>query len=550
MPKSTKKASSSKTRDYDRESGMSRTRPRVRKDKKEVVEYSVSEDSSSEEEVRVARKAIVRKDFKGDGRRKKYARPSDSESDEVEDSARPQPTSKQTGSANKDAAKDAGTTVAPQFALVSAFDAFGIAQPRHLDLSSFTVNFFMLFHLLNAMQLALRGNTRINNYCSEYFSLGTRIYYAYIGFYQVLRAKIAAGISLDAVERRVYRKLEATLPLESVTIAGPLVGWFQNLGAYHPSDRTLSWVHPELPSFVPGETATAQADSPAFYIPPVPAMIAFLNKLSSAGSQIRRYVNDAGFIIPVSRDATGAAQNFLGHPWTPDATPLHVQLNKLFCRPGLSYALPETIDYLTTARSTYWNRYNLPHVDETQPTDNLERFLFTTGSMEWLRRLRDMAYAESRFFKGSANLSQISPTTASNVTVIGEMESPDECPPIIKPLTKEWCGYTRVPMSFQALSGSVDDTEFKLGGIYQAIITMGEQPLRLFPFNWSGKTQILVGPYFRDHITNAGYTGNLRDRWRKETFSYEDISADLTSLVSQHLYEPMGSDPEPVRIVT
>jgi hypothetical protein len=542
------------TRDYDAESGVRRV---SRKEKKKViVPDTESEPSDSEPEIQVARKKIVKKSFKEDARRKTYVEPSSDEEEEADAPVRRTKTTKQSGTANTDSATTSGSSVAPWISFFTAFDVFGISVPRHLTHSSFIPSAFMLFNILYGMEVSLNGNSRINNYDNSYFSLGPRIYYGFLYYYQILRARFAAGIPLDAIERRCLRKLETVIPLESCPVAGPLIPYFQTLGAYNPSDNMYGWIVPQFHTFVAGDNHSNWTRADSYGSPPVGHMVGYFASLAAitTTAQGQTFSNPQGFIIPVARPTPAAAVAWpvTNQNWETDGTTaMHASIQALFSRPGLNFALPEMASKLLTRSNVdQWKRLALPNVVHTTPKADLEQMLLLTFNTDWIKSMRDMAIAQAKFFKGSVNLSQISPTTTAAVTTLGELIQPAAAPNALVPMSQVFNGYDDLNAGFYAISGSLSDEEFKIGSMMSLI--RGHDAASFFtpPAGWANApTGHVTGPYFRYQAVGGAYTGQLRNRWRKVTASEENINFDLRTLVRMNMYSAMGEEPEPVRIM-
>lgn len=521
-------------RNYDRESGMNRIAP------------SNPEDPETE----LARLSIVEKPYMDDKQRPIFDKTETSQTRTQEVTKHLEPRTNRDTEQNQKSAKTAHFKVAPQYALLTAFDIFGIARPTLKVLNEFVPSTFELFNLLHGMHSALVGNNKIQNYFVDYFTLASRIYYGYMAVYQILRCRLASGRPLAPIHRRVFKKLETTLPLESCPIASPLLGWFQNLGAHHLSDACYDWIVPVLPDITPA-TPLAAPTGDMFHFPPLPAMIAFFRTLANAGENAPSFQNEQGYIIPVNAQAADP-QQFLGQVWTVNpAVNFPLALTSTFARPGLSFPLAESADYMSRTRRTYWKRLNLPDINADTPTASWETFLMMEGNanLDWLRSIRNYAIAESRFFKGSANLAQISPVSGLNVTVIGQSFHAAAAPAALRPYETAYSGYDQVPTSYHALSSLIEDVEFRFGGTHRLIICPTAETTFQVPATFPVPTQTLTGPFFRDPDANEAFLGPLRNRWHLETSTAKEMFSDVRALILAHLYEPKGVDPESIRLV-
>nr|UNI73938.1 MAG: coat protein [brine shrimp partitivirus 2]UNI73940.1 MAG: coat protein [brine shrimp partitivirus 2] len=542
--------SKGRPRDYDLESGMDRVRKPSTKKVTQVVESEEDFTSDEDSAIATAKKKILHKDYKEDARRQRFRQPSPPSSDNEDENLGTALTTKQTGTAAKTAAKSANTEVAPYLVLYNIMDKHGETIPVHHTLNTFTVNFHVLFELHNALQVSTVRNSKLRKHYGDFFALGTRIYYAYLGYYQILRATIAANVSLSAVERRTFRKLESTLPLESCPVAGPMVPWFQALGSYKPEDKTYNWVYPVVQDFTAGHTLFTYANNAYFY-PNIPLMVALFDSISRIPSRFRTYHNQADRIIPI-QNANNATVAWLGENWTLDnATPSDNGILDNFGRPGLSFPLPEHISYLNSERVSEWKRIGVPHVVQTTPTHDLEHFLLCSGDnqLNWLRTFRNWANAEAKFARGSANLSQISPTCGPHVTSLVEYEDPPNRP---QAFTEPWLAdsnnyHRNLGFFTKAFSASVDRSSIQNNHIFRIVIEPAGVGNRL-PAALANMTGTVTGPVYRKAVPNGQYTGEFLDRWKRVIHPETDDDADLADIVNVSLYSPLGEEPTSVRL--
>lgn len=543
-------------RSIDAEAGRPKIKRKQTRKSKKYISSTEESASDTEPEIKVVKKKLVKKAFTEDARRQVFEEDSDDHEEEEETPKGKGKTTRSHLSGQQAAATETGSVVAAYTALFTAFDVFGIIHPRQMEFSTYGVSFFGLFNLIYGMERCLYQNTRVNAILAEYFSLPARIYYAYMGLYQLLRAKVAAGIALPAMQRRIFRRLETELPLESCVIAGPLVPWFQSLGCYKPSDDYYGMIRPSVPGPAAGSTTLTHQTGNMYFFPPIPNMIAFMRALYSIpnSGNARNYMSEGGYLIPVNNDGNGTAVPYLGTNWEVEpTTAAHRNHAEIFSRPGLSLALPESTAELTSARKLALRRMAFPTVDATTNIGDLESYLFFGHgqSIEWLKRCREHANAQAMFFSSPANLSQISPTTDADPTVVCHPRARNAAPAVLNPYEQEDSGYCCRPIASDSLSANISETELKRATLNQILLpTIGAGHNATFPANFTnGLSTTISGPWYLSTDGETTTADDPRKRYRISTSGHNEVNEPMRTIIRQHLYKPNGTHAEPVIIV-
>lgn len=403
----------SSRRRIDDESGMGRTRPqgRTRADLEESSSESyASSDSELHEELEMPAKDDSRRPRRkkpqppAKGRRDGRSKFIPGEEDDAEDLA-------------EDKERETDSKVAPHvMLLLGSVYHLGLSSISRPSVSSFVPWFGNAFQMLHEMCFLVSDNTLLHEMCPEFFSVAMYLYYAHVYYYQILRARAAAGSDvLTRIEKRVLTYYERVGPPESWPIAAPMIGFIHGLGSHKPEDPVYSWIVPKLPDFSVLRSVSATDSLGHLHNLPggqrIPIVPALQKLLYNFANEVATF--DDGELLPLGRvDATGGNQ---------------------FC--GISSSASNSLSFQSLVWNTCWypptetghefgiidfdvkrkrfKRWNIPDVPNNADLTSLQQFLgFQDGaSFYWMNRLLSMASIFNRFFPGSTTLAEIPPTT-------------------------------------------------------------------------------------------------------------------------------------------
>jgi len=266
-----------------------------------------------------------------------------------------------------------------------------------------------MFMALSSMVKVLGDNLRLIEYCQEYTSIGFYTYYSYVYFYQVLRARDAAG-ELTRLERRSLKIFEAIGKPEAWPIATPMIGFVQSLGAAQSPDKMFTYIVPALPDFSKFTADKAFHDlhrvTSIGRVPLVPAYQQFLKLLSIGKS----YYTEDYFFVPHQELKPGTSFVGLEKSGATDYPFQTIAFNDAW---NPAHETTEPIgQYQWGAREARLRRWEIPSVSDTANFTQMETYLFGDGKeTHWIKNLLRLSANVNKFFPGSVNLDSIPPTT-------------------------------------------------------------------------------------------------------------------------------------------
>jgi len=358
----------------------------------------------------------------------------------------------------KDNTAKTGTSTGSTFSQPSLFQAFWNEETSHVldpdvleDKNQWTPNALAMFEILSQTRTLSADHRDITKRFPQYLDYATMIYYCYLFYIQILRARRSANI-LTGEESRVLRRFERDFKPESLPIAGPLVPFFTSLVSTQLDDEQFSWVAPRIiPQFyATGRTlATPYTDNGQLYLQPaLPHLVSILAfaiapqmnqaelTLAHATGDLVHW-NDEDNFVPYNYTATQAARlwniNFNRDP----ATVLAAH-DRLFSASGMTYPFVSDVQSLLSARKSWMNStFNqvrtIPCLfgvarttaapgytsDGSTSLHGLDNFLLMpkNESSTFFEKLIENAAIHARCFKGNQNLSQI-PTVGGSETLV------------------------------------------------------------------------------------------------------------------------------------
>ncbi|TQS34915.1 hypothetical protein Golomagni_04682 [Golovinomyces magnicellulatus] len=265
------------------------------------------------------------------------------------------------------------------------------------DVSGYIPDFHAFFNFLQKMQTLNLDNEDFNRLVPGYFSLTTTIYYAILLLFQIARTRKYLGIASRS-ESQFARRFEREFPLESLPVAGPLVGFFEILGSIV-SLQGYGPVSPNLIDFHQFDTVGSFAAiiNGKCRLPPLPLLIKLWTDIRT-GTDIRTKPQDLLF-------------------WTPGLTKLGIN----FADPAsygllaISPAWTEPLcnisitDDLSSLRTRLWRMPSPPDM-ATLTFNSVGNFCGLSDSTQWkwFNGFKQIAVAEASFFNSSTNMSTIS----------------------------------------------------------------------------------------------------------------------------------------------
>lgn len=354
-----------------------------------------------------------------------------------------------------------GTTTSSTFSQPSLFQTFWNEETSHVldpdvleNTNEWTPNALAMFEILSQTRMLSADHRDIVKRFPQYLDYATMIYYCYLFYIQILRARRSANV-LTGEESRVLRRFERDFKPESLPIAGPLVPFFTSLVSTQIDDEQFSWVAPRI---VPGlHAAGTTLRAPDFtngqlYLQPaLPHLVSILAYATSRHmdqAEITRthpapnpdsvHWNDEDNFVPYNFTANHRAAALWGINFNNDPAVALAPHDRLFSASGMTYPFVTDEQSLLAARKSWMNsNFNQLKVipcqygaalniaapgyshDGLTSLAGLDRFLLMQKdtSSTFFEKLIENAAIHARCFKGNQNLSQI-PTVGGSETLV------------------------------------------------------------------------------------------------------------------------------------
>jgi hypothetical protein len=308
--------------------------------------------------------------------------------------------------------KEPVITTGTSFTFLLAIGRNSVEDPiSHPKVSTYIPDSGNMFMTIHYMVQAFGENTRLFEICPDFSSIAFSLYYGYLYYYQILRARDAVGV-LTRLERRSLKIFESIGKPESWPIATPLAGFVQALGSCESPDKMYSYVAPSFPDF--SKLTAAESLSTIHLVegvsraPLIPAQQEMLHRF---GRDTLHYNDDTLRFEPTTTPLSDTNQ-FLGikRSLATTANFQTLAFNQAWDYP---HETSEPIgNYTIGQRQARTRRWNIPTITDTSNLNALENFLFGDGSqVTWIRQLQRISAHVNNFFPGSTNLGAIPPTT-------------------------------------------------------------------------------------------------------------------------------------------
>lgn len=396
-------------RSYDQESGMNRTTRGGRRQQRAAPPPPVSSDESgdyTDSEVEVVARAAVRDDSRRQ-RTTLVRRPAARGAPQQQN-----PQAQEATHEDVEEVRPVTVTTATHRAFLLALGRNSIQAPlTYPEVNHYIPDAGNMFYVVYEMTRAVGENTLLFERCPGYNSLALAIYYGYVYYYQILRAREDAG-HLTRLERRSLKIFESIGKPESWPIATPLIGFVQALGSCESPDKMFSHVIPafvRFGSFTTKKGLTGLSTVPgAARTPIIPAMQEYLRRF---GTDKTDY-NATDLVFYPAKTPLSNTNTFVGIEAS-DATDLDFQALAFNQCWNIPSETSEPIGNFTVGqKQASVARWRVPKVEDKEDFQAMETFLFGDGERtHWIKELIKVSAHVNRFFPGSTNLSAIPPTT-------------------------------------------------------------------------------------------------------------------------------------------
>nr|QDW81314.1 coat protein [Rhizoctonia solani partitivirus 7] len=315
---------------------------------------------------------------------------------------------------------------------------------HHDIVNEYTVNCMAMFVILQACDVFVSGNNWVQRYAPEYLHYGTLCYYSILFYYQILRARRAAGKIIEGTEGKFLRRFEKKFKPEMLIVCGPLVPFFSSIIAHDMGDGKYDWIVPRIAiEMMTGQLLDFTARDGAVYLQPtIPYMLGFLRTMISnqfytaATTDEDTYTDGNGDIIPGNIADVTIFGMRIQQGQANDADDIDLLSSTGFSSPTMC-----TIEQLGKARMN-WNRSSfaelnvgmlnlgarnrgtdgmITNVDGTQSIAGIANFLCmpNESNMNFMYKLIENANTHANMFKHKTNMSKIPNVGGRDMLVLG-----------------------------------------------------------------------------------------------------------------------------------
>jgi len=510
----------SKARDYDKESRKSRLITTSRKKHPPPPESESDENVSDQSDTELEEQLEM--PVKDDSRRVhlRSGRTRPRKDKETAQQTAPHAT-------KESEVKEETLSSAPHMIMIAAVYHMRVAPITFPTTSTYVPSFYMFYFALDAAHNCVVNNSYLRNLSPHYITVASSLYYGYLGFLQILRAKDVAGI-ITRDESQVLKKFTKEYPLESLPVMSPLIPFFQNLGAVKLADPMYSWICPTIPRKLGTDSNVDGifAANDSIMLPNVPALLRFLREIGEAVDVAA--ITEGTGIAPASR--VSGNTNFFGIDLSPNHHNL-VDFQRLAYSAGMLQPreIPQSVDVRTLRRVQRWA---LPQVTSATDLSTVGGFLQTNDNIEWFKNLVNIATEECKFFTGSTNMSAIPPTAGlaslfeTSYTNVGRPTAVDDIYALSSP------GFHSQLWDFRGTTtrGESSNEELQFGGMTQFLVTGVSH---LTPNNHIRPVFTTSGPYF-----DLGLGGRQAPQYETDLTRTPRLSFE--QLIREKLYVSTG----------
>nr|QOI17261.1 capsid protein [Caloscypha fulgens partitivirus 8] len=286
-----------------------------------------------------------------------------------------------------------------------------VQAPRSfLEPSEYIPSAGNMFQILQQVTNIIGENTYLFEICPGYNSMAMNLYYGFVYYFQLLRARDAVG-QLTRLERRSLRHFENIGKPEAWPIATPMVGFIQALGSCESPDKMYSFIAPRTIEYKftadKGLTGLSTIAGSA-RVPIIPAMQAILRNFGTDDI----FYNDSSYQFEPIELPLSSTRTFLGLKDSAiTGNDFHALVfNQCWNQPSET---SEPIGNFTLGqRQGNVRRWRIPIIHDNADLTSLESFLFGDATKTaWIKQLLNMSAQVNRFFPGSTTLGSIPPFT-------------------------------------------------------------------------------------------------------------------------------------------
>ena len=277
--------------------------------------------------------------------------------------------------------------------------------------STYVPTFFNAFSLIDAMDTCIGWNSYFTNSNPMWHPFISRMYFAFLMFYQILRAMDHCKLG-STKSKQAFKLLSECFPPESLNIPGPLLPVFQSICASKsPKYVRYGCVGPLLPEIMGPATCRdiIPPTSSCYGLPNFPLLAGFANRIINADPDNIPNYGDPDLIMDNSHFTVNGYD--ITANWGQDQ-------RTAFLQPGMVYP-PQTSSDTIYNFNRHGAELHLPSYGPDDHATHITDFLKLEDT-RWMDYVSPMMADYSTFFKESETLGDCSPFGLSTSLVCSE----------------------------------------------------------------------------------------------------------------------------------
>ncbi|BAT32943.1 coat Protein [Rosellinia necatrix partitivirus 7] len=171
-----------------------------------------------------------------------------------------------------------------------------------------------LFSLLEAAEDRINASKHIQQHEPNYNPYAVKVYYAYMYYMQIFRAKRESG-HIEGSELKILKRFEQKFPLNSLPCAEIVYGYFSSLHATELAESKYDWIvprialtnlqlNPRTKRFTAFDLNAINHDNGATHLQPIiPVMMGILNTfVHTTAADMPTYIDETDTFVPTILD--------------------------------------------------------------------------------------------------------------------------------------------------------------------------------------------------------------------------------------------------------
>jgi hypothetical protein len=318
---------------------------------------------------------------------------------------------------------------------------------HHPETNTYVPSSIPLFSLLESAEKRINVSKHIQQHEPTYNPYAVKMYYAYMYYIQILRARRDSGL-IEGFENSLLKRFEIKNPPASLPCAEIVFGYFTSIVATELAEAKYDWIVPRIaiPNLSTTPRTTTRLNAPdittgAFFLQPsIPHMMAILNSfIHQTPASLPDRMEESDTYIPVDTHPNNHGDINMFNTTMHDNDNTSRSLKVLLASPGVNSSMVfGNENYSTAARHARRTDFGRDINIVVSVTDmdgragltadysytDLDSFLMMekTSNLRFFSYLREQAVIHARFFDKVYHFSDVQTTGGLETTVICQLK--------------------------------------------------------------------------------------------------------------------------------